>query len=56
MRIAVKFVTNVPDNAADKDIQEWLDFHLHVGPLAVTNDIGDKDMDAEAWSVAWHKI
>ncbi len=42
----VIFIARVPDDVTEAQVREWVEFHLHVGSLAISNPLADKDLDA----------
>ncbi len=51
MNIEVKMTINVPVEATDDEIQEWLDFHLIGGRLNLGNPLSDHDAEARTFSI-----
>lgn len=56
MKLRVSFDAEIPDavyqKATEADIQDWLQFALHAGPLHVTNPLYSLEVEARYGSVS----
>lgn len=53
MRIEVKFTVNLPEDANDDQITEWLEFGLQGGSMKMDNPLSTHDIEADSFSIDW---
>lgn len=54
MRIKVEFEVDLPVDADDQQIQEWLSFGLgERGEMKLSNPLSDHDIEAVSFTVDW---
>ena len=48
-RIEVRFFVEVPEEASEEQVREWVQFELHNACIQTANPLSNHDMEAEGY-------